>query len=231
MPRIRIRIWDWPTRLIHWLLVALVFFSWGSAEYGHLDLHRYSGYTVLGLLAFRLYWGFFGSATARFANFVKGPGAVLDYIREQRASNPRALSEPRAYSLQPGASAPGHNPLGGWSVVALFALLITQVALGLFAVDIDGLESGPLSYLVSFDMGRACAKTHRFVFNTLLVLVALHIAAILFYLVLRRDNLILPMITGKKSVPTSDAQVDAAAPFLRVALGLIIAAAVVWAIV
>src|SRR5262249_5537036 len=122
----RILIWDWPTRLVHWLLVALVFFSWGAAEYQHMDLHRYSGYTILGLLVFRLYWGIAGSETARFANFVKGPRAVADYLRSKTKSI-------------------GHNPLGALSVVALLTLLVAQVALGLFSVDVDGLESGPLS--------------------------------------------------------------------------------------
>src|SRR5215831_5391412 len=99
----RILVWDWPTRLVHWLLVALVSFSWGSAEYEHMDLHRYSGYTILGLLVFRLYWGFFGSATARFKNFVKGPSTIANYTRSLFSS-----SAPSAFSLQPSASEIGH---------------------------------------------------------------------------------------------------------------------------
>jgi cytochrome b len=209
----RIHVWDWPTRLVHWLLVALVFFSWGSAEYHHMDLHRYSGYTVLGLLVFRLYWGIFGSDTARFANFVKGPRAIANYLRSSTAHFV------------------GHNPLGALSVVALLALLLTQVAFGLFAVDTDGLESGPLSYLVSFDAGRIAAKVHGGVFNVLLGLIVLHIVAILFYLIFKRNNLVAPMITGRKSLATDAPSVAMKPSLLRVAVGVVLAAAIVWTIV
>jgi len=208
----RITVWDWPTRLIHWLIVALVSFSWGSATYGHMDLHRYSGYSMLGLLVFRMYWGFFGSYTARFANFVKGPRAIADYLRSSVATI-------------------GHNPLGALSVVVLFAILIAQVSLGLFAVDVDGLESGPLSHFVSFDTGRAIAKVHRTLFNVLLTFIAMHVLAILFYLLFKRVNLIAPMFTGKKSVATDLAVDSSAAPLLRVAIGVALAAAIVWAVV
>ncbi len=208
----RIRIWDWPTRLIHWVLVALVFFSWGSAKYGHLDLHRYSGYTVLGLLAFRIYWGIVGSHTARFANFVKGPAAIAGYLRAPTNSV-------------------GHNPLGALSVVALLGLLIAQVTLGLFSVDIDGLESGPLSHWVSFETGRLCAKAHELVFDTLLWFIALHVVAVLFYQVVKRDNLIGPMITGSKRRMDAMSAPVISAPLLKVAIGIAIAGALVWAVV
>jgi cytochrome b len=224
----RTYIWDLPTRLVHWLLVALVFFSWGSAEYNQMDLHRYSGYALLGVVLFRLYWGFFGSSTARFTQFVKGPRAVLAYLRSLRAS--RSDSEPTAYSLQPTASRIGHNPLGALSVLALLAVLLTQIGLGLFAVDVDGLESGPLSYLVSFDTGRACAEVHEVIFNVLLAMIVLHVAAIFFYLFFKRDNLIAPMITGNKamSLPTES---TVSAPLLHVVIGLALSAAVVWLII
>jgi cytochrome b len=207
----RIRIWDWPTRLVHWLLVALVFFSWGSAKYQHMDLHRYSGYTVLGLLMFRLYWGFVGSDTARFSRFIKGPSSVLAYLRA-----PSTII--------------GHNPLGALSVMVLLALLIAQVTLGLFAVDIDGLESGPLSYLVSFETGRASAKLHANVFNFLLGFIALHVAAIFYYLLVRRDNLIGPMVTGNKLVPESAQATAVSTPLLRFLIGVAIAGGLVWLI-
>jgi cytochrome b len=207
-----IQIWDWPTRLIHWLLVALVFFSWGAAEYQHMDLHRYSGYTILGLLVFRFYWGIAGSETARFANFVKGPRAVAAYLRSKTQSI-------------------GHNPLGALSVVALLALLAAQVSLGLFAVDVDGLESGPLSAHVSFETGRALAKLHGQVFDALLILIALHVLAICFYLLVKRENLVAPMITGTKSVSNEARGVSVAAPLARVIVGALIAGAVVWFVV
>ena len=132
----RVRVWDVPTRLVHWLIVALVGASWWTGETGRLEWHRWSGYTLTGVILFRIYWGFFGSSTARFARFVRGPRGVIDYLRGR------------------WAVAAGHNPLGSWSVLALIVLLVTQVALGLFAVDVDGIESGPLSTYVSFEMGR-----------------------------------------------------------------------------
>src|SRR5262245_14041998 len=117
-------IWDAAIRIVHWLLVALVAFSWWSAENGELEYHRYSGYAVLGLLLFRIYWGFVGTDTARFANFVKGPRAIIAYVRQ--LSSRVAAHEP---------AAPGHNPLGAISVILLLLALVTQVGLGLFAVD------------------------------------------------------------------------------------------------
>jgi cytochrome b len=204
----RIRIWDAPTRLVHWLLVALVAFSWWTAENGRMDWHRYSGYAVLGVLVFRIYWGIVGSDTARFANFVKGPRAVAQYFRDK-------------------SSIVGHNPLGALSVIALLVLLVTQVGLGLFAVDVDGLESGPLSHLVSFDEGREYAKSHELVFNILLALIALHIAAVLFYLIAKRDNLIAPMITGAKNWAAQAPQLKFASWWVALP-GIAIAAAIVW---
>jgi cytochrome b len=215
----RIQVWDGAVRLIHWLMVILIAISWWTAENGQLEYHRYSGYTLLGLLVFRIYWGIFGSTTARFAHFVKGPAAVISYLR--------ALPS-RVSHRTPAA--PGHNPLGALSVIALLLLLILQIGLGLFAVDVDGIESGPLSHLVSFDTGRACAELHEDVFDVLLGFIALHIAAVLFYLLYRKENLITPMINGKRHVddPSDIAPVRISA--IRLAIGIVIAAGTVWAI-
>jgi cytochrome b len=160
---------------------------------------------------FRVYWGFFGSETARFANFVKGPGAIWSYVRG-------AATE----------AAPGHNPLGAVSVVLLLLLLIAQVTLGLFAVDVDGIESGPLSHLVSFDTGRACAEVHEVVFNVLLAFIAMHIAAVLYYLLLRRQNLIAAMVHGRRDVSAGTSTSLARLSWLRLAIGLVLAGIVVW---
>lgn len=207
-----VRIWDLPTRLAHWALVVLVALSWWTAENGVMDWHRYSGYTLLGVAVFRVYWGFFGGATARFRQFVKGPRTVIAYLR--------------------GASTKsfGHNPLGALSVVILLALLLAQVGLGLFAVDIDGLESGPLSRFVSFDTGRAVAEAHEIVFNVLLAFIALHIAAVLWHLVAKGDNLIGAMITGRKQVADDVATETVVASPLRLVIGVALAALVVWLI-
>lgn len=208
MMRNAIRVWDLPTRLFHWLLVALFAFSWWSAENREMEWHLLSGTVLLGLLAFRLLWGLFGGSTARFGSFVKSPLGVARYLRG------------RATTL------PGHNPLGGYSVLAMLALLVVQVATGLFATDVDGLDSGPLSFLVSFEQGRSAAGWHELAFNLSLVMIAIHVAAIAYYLVARRRNLVTPMITGRDTVDTAEALRPAGAGAFLIAAA--VAAALAW---
>lgn len=222
------RIWDLPIRLFHWLLVALVGFSWWSGETHLMDWHRRSGYAILGLLVFRIYWGLVGSRTARFANFVRGPGAVLAYASTLMGRAPDSKTAPKAAP----ETAIGHNPMGGWSVVLMLLAMVAMVAAGLFAVDIDGLESGPLADYVSFDGGRVAAHLHGFVFNLVLALVLLHVAAILFYRLRLKTNLVKPMITGRGPLLSgaNNGQGNSPAPLWRVLLGIFIATAVSWAI-
>ncbi|MBW8783909.1 MAG: cytochrome b/b6 domain-containing protein [Novosphingobium sp.] len=208
--RAAVAVWDGPTRLFHWLLAALFAFSWWSAEYDHLDWHQTSGLVLMALVLFRLMWGFFGSSTARFATFLRGPRGVAAYLRGE---------EPPL---------PGHNPLGGWSVFVMLALLVVQIGTGLLAVDVDGIESGPLSYMVSFDDGRTAAHVHHLAFNLLLALIALHILAIAFYLVVRRRNLVRPMITGHDHAFPADAKPLVRAKWWALAVVLAIAAGLTW---
>lgn len=203
-------VWDLPLRLFHWLLVGLLAFSWWSGENHEMEWHRWSGYAILFLLVFRLYWGLVGGTTARFAHFVRGPRAAYAYLR--------GLEKPDI----------GHNPLGGWSVVAMLAILIVMVTAGLFAVDVDGLESGPLADYVSFDAGRWASDMHSLIFNLLLGLIALHVAAILFYQVARRRNLVGPMITGGTTIIDGTAAVPLGTSAWRALIGLLIAAAVTY---
>lgn len=211
--KIRVRLWDAPTRLVHWSLVVLVGVSWWTHEIGRMDWHRWSGYAVLGLLVFRLFWGVFGGTTARFSSFVKGPRAVAAYARTLFAPGQAAL--------------PGHNPLGGWAIVAMLAALICQVTFGLFAVDVDGIESGPLSQYVSFDLGRSFAEWHELSFNMLLALIALHVLAVIFYLVVKRENLVSAMVTGRRLLDSEPKDIRFAPPGLAL-LGAALAAAIVW---
>lgn len=207
----RVAVWDAPVRLVHWAFVIGVAGAWWTGETGRLDWHRYCGYGLLGLLVFRVYWGFFGSAAARFAGFLRGPRAILAYLR-----------------ARPRAASPGHSPLGGLGVLALLTLLTAQVTLGLFAVDIDGIESGPLSHWVSFATGRACAWGHQVVFNVLLAFIGLHVAAIAYYGLVLRQNLVGTMIHGQRALPpaTSRSLARVSLPALIVGVGL--AVAVVW---
>jgi cytochrome b len=183
-------VWDIGVRLFHWSLVLLVLVAWRSAEARALGLHRLAGAGVAGLVVFRLWWGVFGSRTARFTSFLKGPRTVLAYLAAQR-SGAKAEVEP------------GHNPLGGWSVAALLLTVSAITIAGLFAVDTDGLESGPLARLVDFDAGRLASHIHALAFDGLEALVALHIAAILFYRFAKGDDLVRPMITGKKRLSSA----------------------------
>ena len=206
---LRARVWDLPTRILHWLLVLLIPFSWWSATHDHLPWHLLSGFTILGLLTFRLLWGVFGSPTARFARFLAGPRTVAAYVRGRL-----------------GRAVVGHNPLGGWSAAAMLLALATQVALGLFSTDEDQLNEGPLSHFVDFDTGRAIAHWHHKVFWVLIVLIGIHLTAILVY-ALKRRNLVGPMITGVGRLAPG-AQVPPLAPAWRMAAVALVAFAFAW---
>ncbi len=183
-PRFRkVIIWDAWVRIVHWIIALLFVASWYTHR-TNLQWHRYAGYALLTLVLFRIYWGFAGSTTARFRHFLKGPADIARYARTLRHRDPSTLV--------------GHNPIGALAVILLLGLLLTQCILGLFVTDIDGLESGPLSSLVSFDTSRILSEWHGSIFKALQILVAIHLAAILFYLLAKRDNLIGPMLTGRK---------------------------------
>lgn len=205
------KVWDLPTRIFHWLIVLVLCVSWFTAEQGLMEWHYLSGILGLALLAFRVIWGFLGSNTARFSGFVRAPAAVARYVTG-------APDEPRPL---------GHNPLGGYSVVALLLVLGVQIGTGLFAVDVDGLESGPLSFFVSFEQGRVAAEIHEIAFTALQALVAVHVLAILIYR-LRGIHLTRAMITGRS--PLTDGYADGfkpAAPSWLV-LALALAATLAW---
>ena len=204
------KVWDLPTRLFHWLIVLLFGLSWWSAETDHMDWHYRSGLAALVLLVFRLLWGLVGGSTARFSQFVRSPMAVLDFLR--------------------GPALPirgGHNPLGGYSVIAMLLALAIQVGTGLFAVDVDGIESGPLSSLVSFDTGRAAAEIHELSFAVLQVLIVLHLLAIVFYR-LRGRRLILPMVTGRDRQLSAGSTELTGGGALRAIIALAIALGIGW---
>jgi cytochrome b len=199
-----VRIWDLPVRLFHWAIVLLVPALWATHHWEQMDLHVLLGEIMLGLVLWRLLWGVLGSSTARFASFVKGPAAVLRYLRG-------------------GGRGIGHNPLGGWSVVAMLLLLGVQVGLGLFAIDEDALSGGPLSHRVSYDTARTLAHRHETIFWVLVALIALHVLAILWYRIVRRDDLVTPMITGRGD-PVAGAGPLVPAPLWRLLLSVVLAA-------
>jgi len=208
----RVRVWDVPVRVCHWLMALFVVVSWWTAETKRMDWHQYSGYALLALVSFRIYWGFFGSSTARFSEFVRGPRGVASYIKGR------------------WARMSGHNPLGALSVVVMLGLLLAQVTLGLFAVDVDGIESGPLSTYVSFDAGRVAAEWHEGVFDVLSWLIGLHVAAVLYYVFIRKENLVAAMFHGKRAYSGEQpAPMQPASP-LRFVVGALLAGLLTFAV-
>lgn len=206
----RIRLWDWPVRLVHWGMTALIPLLWWTAEEGEMERHRQLGLMLLFLVLFRLVWGFVGSETARFASFVRGPRAIADYLAGRTA-------------------APlGHNPLGALSVVALLALLVGQLALGMIAQDEYGMVTGPLNHLVSATVGETATEIHEALFNGIVALVALHIGAVLYYQFVKRHNLIGPMLSGRKAVESGVAEPRRAGIAALIGALLIAAAITSW---
>jgi len=210
------KVWDVPTRLVHWGLAIGIATSWWSVENKAMDIHYWSGLTILGLLIFRIYWGFAGPETARFASFIKGPMTVFGYIPKLFSKNYRAAF--------------GHNPLGALSVVALLVAVLTQVSLGLFASDTDGLFAGPLNRHVDYATAEEITDFHEDFFNVVLALVGLHLAAIAFYLVVKRINLIGPMLTGQRRGDHLTGPPSGIAPIppWRLAIGVALAVGLVW---
>ena len=183
-----IRLWDLPTRLFHWLLVLSVVGAFVTVKIGgNLMLwHGRLGLFIIGLLSFRLVWGVVGSTYARFAHFVRGPSAIKAYLA--------------------GAwKGVGHNPLGALSVLALLTLMIAQASTGLFAND-DIAFNGPLYPLISKDTSDAITGWHHLGEKGLFALVGLHLAAIIFYSVKKKERLVPPMVTGRKAVESPEAR-------------------------
>ena len=206
------RVWDRPTRIFHWVLVLLVVVCYLSGRNGRFDIHIPAGQALLVLVAARIIWGFAGSASSRFRAFIRPVREIAAYL-------------PTLLRREPDGRA-GHNPLGGLSVAAMLLVLIVQAGLGLFAVDVDGLYDGPLSFLVSYDAAREAAELHAVVVDALLILVGLHIAAVLFHLLYKRENLTRAMLTGRGRLAEGQAP-PRLAPEWRALLALALAAAVV----
>ena len=165
-------VWDLPVRITHWLLVACVAASWATHYAGveWFQWHRRLGYAVLVLVVFRVVWGFVGTRHARFGNFLRGPLAIRDYLRGGRETI-------------------GHNPLGALGVVAKLGLLVSQAATGLFAND-EIMNAGPFYGWISPAMSNRLTGLHRANSDWLLVLIALHVLAVGWYVFVRRRALV-----------------------------------------
>lgn len=220
-PQQQVPVWDLPTRLFHWSLVALILCAYMTSNYAEaigdhfLLIHRLNGLAILVLLTFRALWGVLGAPTARFSSFVRWPGKALTYASQLlRGRAPHYL---------------GHNPLGAWMVIALLLAVAAQAFLGLFSSDDTGLAAGPLHGLVSPDTVHLLTVWHHRLFKWLLLpLIATHILVNLFYTVIKREPLIQAMVSGTKpALPYVDASAYVqAANAGRRALGCLVAAIV-----
>lgn len=190
MNGVRVAVWDLPTRLFHWTLAALVGVSWWSGETGGLAFttHTLAGSAILALVLFRLGWGVVGGEYARFSSFVRGPARVRASLRELLAPTPQRE--------------PGHNPLGGWMILALLVSLTLQVFTGLCAND-DIMNEGPWAARVGDDWSDRLSALHEANFALLLGLVGLHVAAIVYHRLRKGENLTRAMITGYQSLPVA----------------------------
>ncbi|MEO1067062.1 MAG: cytochrome b/b6 domain-containing protein [Pseudomonadota bacterium] len=188
----RQKVWDIPTRLFHWALATTVLAGWYFGEFRTfttIEWHFYLGYATIGLLVFRILWGFVGPVSARFSTIFASLKHLIPYMRKIARREPSGVA--------------GHNPLGGLSVLALLAVLTVQTTTGLFAEDDAFFASGPLSSHARSDWVLWANQIHHQSSRILLILVGLHLCAILFYHVWKRENLIGPMVTGWKWVRPS----------------------------
>lgn len=205
-------LWDWPVRICHWSIVWLVIACWWTAENHKIVYHSYCAYALLAIVIFRFYWGFFGSSSARFSHFLQKPAAAWRYLKNITQRNTPVST--------------GHNPIGGYSALALLLLLLLQIVLGVFAIDIDGFDGGPFADYLSFKTSRMITGWHEVIFNVILSFILLHIAAILYYLLWRRQNLTAAMLHGKAEIATH----IKSGSILHLAIGIVISIAIVWLI-
>ncbi|MDB5868456.1 MAG: cytochrome [Polaromonas sp.] len=212
---IKVRVWDLPTRLFHWSLVvsivglAITGTVGGNTMVWHLRL----GYSVLALLLFRIVWGLVGGRWSRFGAFIYAPQSVINYLKGKG---------------QPEHSI-GHNPIGAASVFAMLGFLLLQVASGLVSDD-EIAFSGPLTRFVSNATVSLATNYHADIGKwVLLALVALHAAAIVFYL-WRKHNLVGAMLHGDKEllVPAPSSRDDAASRLAALLIFLLCAAVAYW---
>ena len=229
----KVQVWDIWVRLFHWLLVIFILLSYLTGEIGGFDftmpgterfisninLHMWSGMAIFGLLIFRIIWGFAGSSTAKFINFIRSPKVIVEYVTS-------VLKGPVAFFA-------GHNPAGGAVVIIILLALTIQAGTGLFSQD-EGffVTKGPLAFVVGDDTSKEITGFHKQWWEyVVIVLVVIHIAANLFYWLIKKQDLIVAMFTGKRRLPESEMPpvISFAATWLGAAIA-VFAAIVIWLI-
>jgi cytochrome b len=177
----KIRVWDLPTRLFHWLFAIVIIGGVISINLDETELHAKFGYAAFVLVTFRIIWGFVGPQHARFSSFVP------------------SIAQVKAFIKHPVYDQLGHNPLGALSVIAILFIVLLQATTGLFTDD-EIIFQGPLSHLVSSSVVSFLTGVHEINSNLIYALVGLHLAAIFYYQKVKKENLIKPMLTGDKEV-------------------------------
>ena len=185
-PDRKIVVWDVPTRLFHWLIVALVAAAYVTWRFNLMEWHAKAGNAVLTLLVFRVLWGFFGSDTARFSRFVASPRAVARHLT-------------RLFRREPDRET-GHNAAGGWMVLILLAVLFAEALSGVYVLN-DVADAGPFTEIAPPPVANAITALHWIFWDALLAAAALHVLAIAIYAAAKGQNLLTPMITGRKTLP------------------------------
>lgn len=185
----REKIWDPVTRVWHWVLVLAMVVGWSFGKFMSFDTiewHFYLGYLVIGLMAFRVLWGFVGPSPVRFATILPTLSSTLRYLKTLGSRKP--------------SGSPGHNPLGSLAVIAMLVVITVQAIAGLFLESEDFFEYGPLNEYVSEATADSLNWWHDIMADGILILVGLHVAAILFYWLWKKENLVKPMLSGWKWV-------------------------------
>ena len=213
-------IWDLPLRIFHWLFACTVIASWYTSDQDNdlIDIHMKLGYLALGLLIFRISWGFVGTKHSRFSSFFPTPSRLRLYINDLRTNQVKSTS--------------GHNPLGSLMVFLMIFLISLQAISGLFIND-DVFSSGPYYDSVSKEVEKIMFFLHHNVFDFMIAAIGMHLLAITYYVRVKKQSLIRPMITGKKSekfVNVSDI-IKHSKVLLAVLLVIAITAFIYWLVV
>jgi cytochrome b len=195
-PRV-VLVWDFPIRIFHWLIVALVAAAYATWRLNWMVWHGWIGDAVLTLLLFRLLWGFFGGETARFSSFLSAPRTVFQHLKTSLRREPDHQV--------------GHNPAGGWMVLLLLALLLVETLTGLYVAN-DIADEGPLTEIVPAWAANAIAASHAIVWDALLAAIVLHVLAIAGFAAVKGQNLLRPMVIGTKVLPANIAAPRAGSP-------------------
>jgi len=209
------KVWDLFVRLSHWLVVLLVISAWVSANFGDAEFkwHSFNGYAIFVLVLTRIIWAVVGSTTARFSYFLRSPVQAVIYLRDLIKNKAPEYS--------------GHNPAGAWMVVFLWLILLSQVITGLFSSD-DILAEGPFAYSVSSKLVSLMTGWHHLIFDALLVMIALHLFAVFYHQIVKKERIIQAMFNGRKAMMGKSAKQHIFKPFYGAVLILLVVSLIFW---